>query len=161
MKQPKNLLCSLLTLRRRKQCPNHINQRYHKQGNYRNEEGLAQLGGSLQQTVEDSPSANIARATMEVLKSGHERRRGGRASQEFLQFDLMPVADGVQVHKSTRSLSNQRRRMSAAPQGSRSQAVLGGTITPTRSRSRGAYEQIFDSNQPALGRTTYTGYWRS
>lgn len=133
----------------------HNNQRYHKNGNYLKHEGLAQLGGALRRSFDNSPSVNIAKATMEVLKTNN------RMSQDFFQlYDLLPVEDGVMYNRSTRSLSHHR-RMSAVPLASKSQAVLGAATTPSRPRSRGAYEQIFDSHYPTLGRTTYTGYWRS
>lgn len=46
----------------------HNNQRYHKNGNHLKHEGLAQLGGTVMHSLERSPSVDIAKATMEVLK---------------------------------------------------------------------------------------------
>ena len=95
--------------------------------------------GGARRSAGQSPAVDIAKATMEVLKT-----KDVGVSRDFLQlYDLMPVEDGVKYNRSTRSLS-QRRRMSA--HASRSQAVLGGSVTPSRPRSRCAYEQVFDAN---------------
>ena len=93
---------------------------------------------------------------MEVLKTSSNPL----LSDLFQLNDLLPAQDGVMYNRSTRSLSCHR-RMSAVPLASRSQAVIGMGVTPSRARSRGKYELIMDLNGPGLGRTAYTGYWRS
>ena len=135
------------------------NQQFQKNGHYHKEEGLAQIGGAhLRYSLDptSTPQKNIARATMDVLKTTNNR-----FSNEFFQlYDLLPAQDGVKYNRSTRSLSAHR-IMSATPLASKSQAILGQPTTPNRVGAKSIYEQIFDKNYPNLGRVTYTNHWKS
>ena len=97
--------------------------------------GLAQLGGAQLRSsqerdlkiktglefsgLQNNPQMNIAKATMDVLKTTKNKY-----DNDFFQlYGLLPAQDGVKYNRATRSLSNTR-LMSATPLASKSQVFL-------------------------------------